>query len=139
LLEYLQPTTISGGSTFNSATATLTNYIDRQPFKVNELLIEVDFGQPTTQTGIRSLTASVVTGSPADIDNTMQRDSNGNVISPTSTAFTKKWSNMTATKNGDREMVRFRPSDTARAYSAAPQLTMQGIKVRRVIMRCEEL
>jgi hypothetical protein len=35
--------------------------------------------------------------------------------------------------------VRFKVNDAAPAMAAAPVLTLQGLKVRRVIMRCEEI
>jgi hypothetical protein len=134
----LQPEVTASG-VFPSATVTLADHSSRNPFRVTELLVEVDFGQPATQTSTRSLTVDIVTGARADLDPTLARTLTGSPAAPSSSAFTTQWSNMNATIAGDRQMVRCRPNDAGAAFSAAPRLVMQGVKVRRVIMRCEEI
>lgn len=136
--EPLQP--VSTGGAFNSATVTLAEYQHNAPFKVNEILAEVDFGQPVVQTGERSLAVAAITNAITDLDQTFVHDTDGTVLPAQSSTITKVWGNATATKVGDRQMTRFGVSDgAASTYTAAPKLTLKGVKVRRVIMRCEEV
>lgn len=134
--EPLQPVETSG--VFNTATVTLAEFSQNRPFKVVEVLAEVDFGQPATQAGVRSLTAQVVTNTVADTPSRFAREVNGDVTPWQTTAFSRKWDGATATKIGDREMVRFRTSDGPATYTAAPKVSLQGVKLRRLIMVCEE-
>lgn len=128
--EPVQPE-VTDGSSFDAAVATLAEYQSNSaPFVVKELLVEVDFGEPTNQTPSRVLSGAVITGARADV-----ACAYGGALG-TST-YTKTWTDATATVVGDREMVRFAVADGAETWSAAPKITMQGIKVRRVIMRCE--
>lgn len=124
--------------TGTTATVDLAHYESRQPFRVHELMVEVDFGF-TPMNDIRQLTAQIVTGTPADVEVTLLREPDGTATPYTSTALTKRWTHLSSTIAGDREMVRFRPSDATAAFTAQPRLTMKGVKIRRVVMRCEEL
>lgn len=157
LLQLKEPTNPSTlNDSFVQGVADLAGFEARQPFRVSELLVEVDFGStvlsevapiyvgdPPVATALnnapRSLGAQIVTGPVADIDATLARDSAGSPTFPTSSLLTKTWANLGTTIAGDREMVRFRPSDAGASFTASPRLTMRGVKVRRVIMRCEEV
>ena len=99
----------------------------------------MDFGQPTTQTGVRSLTAQVVTDGVVDLPQKFPTDSSSNVSRPASSAQRYEWKNATSTKVGHRQIIKFGLSDGQQTFSAAPKITLQGVKLRRVIMRCEEV
>lgn len=133
--EPTQPTTTSG--VFDSATATLAEYRAKDPFLVKRLLVEIDFGEPATQTGQRSLTAKVTTNARANLSPRFLRDSSGNVELMASAPLTETWNSASSTLRGDRVMLEFDVNDGAATYAAAPQLTMQGVKVRRVILKAE--
>ena len=138
--EPTQPTTTSG--VFDSATATLAEYRGKDPFRIKKLLVEVDFGQPTTQTGQRSLGAQVLTNSRIGLPARFLRTTSGEV-DPLATApytadtFTQTWNDATATLRGDRVLLDFDVADGADTFAAAPRIGMRGVKVRRVIMRAE--
>jgi hypothetical protein len=136
--EPLQP--LSTGGVFDSATATLAEYQGKEPFKVNEILVEIDFGNPNVQSGQRSLAVCAITNGIVDLETRYPLATDGTALALQSSTFTKTWDTARSTRNGHREMVRFPVNDGAAAtYTAAPRLTLKGIKVRRVIMRCEEV
>jgi hypothetical protein len=134
----------AAGGLFPSATATLADYQTKAPFRVTEVVVEVDFGSaaaggPGIADAVRSLSVQIATSPLTDQDVTLRRTSSGDPQPPASTSLTKTWSALEFTRAGDREMVRFKVNDAAPAMAAAPVLTLQGLKVRRVIMRCEEI
>jgi hypothetical protein len=138
LKEPVQPVSTAGA--FDSATVTLAEFQGKDAFKVNEILVEVDFGQPAVQTGLRSLEVCAITNGIPDLSSTFPLAADGSPFLPQSTSFTKVWEDALATINGHREMVRFVVNDgAASTMTAAPKLTLKGVKVRRVIMRCEEV
>lgn len=128
----------ASGGVFPSATLGLADYQAKAPFRVTEVVVEVDFGT-TSGDAARSLTAQVHTSALTDQDVTLRRTTSGDPQLPVSSPLTKTWSTLSSTTAGDREMVRFKVNDAAPAMAAAPRLTLQGVKVRRVIMRCEDL
>ena len=75
--------------------------------------------------------------SRANLSPRFLRDGDGNVDPLASKPLTEPWNDATSTKVGDRVMLEFDVNDGADTYSAAPRLTMQGVKVRRVILRAE--
>lgn len=132
-----QPVASSG--VFPSATVDLAPIQRNRSLRAREMLVEVDFGQPATQTASRSLTAQLVADPVLNMDPTFGRTASGDVQPVATTAQTVQWTNATATRNGDRQMLRFGLSDVANGvFSLRPRITMQGVKVRRVIVRCEE-
>ena len=140
--EPMEPVFTSGA--FDSATATLAEYRAKDPFLVKKLLVEIDFGQPqsqqrayVSQDGQRSLTAKVATNARANLAPRFLRDSSGNVELMASAPLTETWNSASSTLRGDRVMLEFDVNDGAATYAAAPQLTMQGVKVRRVILKAE--
>jgi hypothetical protein len=122
---------------YDTATATLAEYSNTAPFTVKEMVVEVDFGQPAQQGAQRSVKASVVTQSVTDLDQTF--DIAGDLAVPfRSTKLVKTWANANNTRRGHRQTVRFGVNDGAAAtMTAAPVIEMTGVKVRRVILRCE--
>jgi hypothetical protein len=134
LREPLQPTVTNGQ--FNAATVRLAPFTNPTPFRVHEVIAEIDFGRPTNQTPPRSLSCRVETSAAIDIPSAFT-SSDGVAQSPTSTTLNRQWSNAQNTVNGHRETIRFAVSDAPTTYSAAPVLTMRGVKIRRVILRYE--
>jgi hypothetical protein len=134
----LQPAVVGG--VFTSATVTLADYQKTRPFRVREMLVEVDFGQPTNQATQRSLTAQVLASPVLDMDPTFARTTSGDVSLASSSAQTVTWGNAIATKNGDRQLLRFNVNDgPASTFSVSPRLTLKGVKVRRVVLHCEDI
>lgn len=137
--ELTEPGVAVGANTHTTATVKLADTSQTQPFKVQDVLVEVDFGNPRVQTGSRSLGCRVIASPVIDMAAGFARTVNGNPAPSASQLQTVSWSNATSTKNGDRQLVRFTPNDLPPTYTAAPELTIQGVKVRRVIMRCEAI
>lgn len=123
---------------YDTATVTLSEYSQATPFAVKEMIVEVDFGQPATQGAQRSVKASVVTQSVTDLDQTFPIDTGDLAVPFSSSQFGKTWQNANTTRRGHRQTVRFAPTDgAAGTLTAAPVIEMTGVKVRRVILRCE--
>lgn len=137
LKNLVQPLSTSG--VFDSATVSLVNHVatDR-PFRVKQILVEVDFGRPAVQTGKRSITVQAITDSVVDIPARQALTTTSQVSLLGSSAQTFGWQAQNATRNGHRQMLRFDVNDGNVTFAAFPRITMQGVKVRRVIMRCEE-
>jgi hypothetical protein len=140
----LDPVSPSDGTTSNTGTVTLAEHQRNSPFRVKEMLVEVDLASRYTSgayaawTAKRSLTAQVLMPSVADLDS--RRTAAGEPDPVASSTFTKTFQTGAATKRGQREMVRFSINDGATsAYSVVPKLTLEGVKVRRVILQCEEV
>jgi hypothetical protein len=129
---------VSTGGAFDSATVQLAEYNRDTPFRVNKLLVEVDFGRPLTQTGNRVMTASVVTQPGAQLAQTHALSGDLPAVAR-STPITTTWTSVSTSRNGHRQMVEVGATNgLADTFTAAPVITMQGLKIRRVIMRCEE-
>lgn len=135
--EPIDPQTDANGY-YDTATVTLAEYSQAAPFAVKEMVVEVDFGQPTTQGAQRTVKASVVTQSVTDLDQTFAIDTGDLAVPFASGQFAKTWQNANTTRRGHRQTIRFAPTDgAAGTLTAAPVIEMTGVKVRRVILRCE--
>lgn len=134
--EPTEPQSSSG--VFDTATVELADYTARDPFRVLEVVVEVDFGRPATQTGLRSLGVQVITNSVTDLDQQFTTDTADLAVPFKSSQRRWEWGNAQATRRGHRQTLRAVVNDGATAtYQAAPVIEMTGVKVARVIMRCE--
>lgn len=135
--EPVDPQTDANGY-YDTATVTLSEYSQPTPFAVKEMIVELDFGQPATQGAQRTVKASVVTQGVTDLDQTFAVDTGDLAVPFSSSQFAKSWQNANNTRRGHRQTIRFAPTDGAAAtLTAAPVIEMTGVKVRRVILRCE--
>jgi hypothetical protein len=117
---------------FPKASVQLASYDHRDLFTVNELLVEVDVGFPTFANYRRSVGVRLVNPLRAI-------DYMGSLTGPELAGTVQTSVLPTATSaQGERFMVRFNPNDAGAILGGAPEITMEGVKVRRVIMRCEE-
>jgi hypothetical protein len=136
--EPVEPTATAAG--FDSATVTLAEVSRQTEFRVHELIVDIDYGQPATQTAPRGIAAWVNTDAHPDLDQTYATDDDDNAAKIASSARSKLITTATNTRRGHRQTIRFGTNDGAPStFNAAPVLAMTGVKVRRVIMRCEEV
>lgn len=129
---------VQNGASFDSATVTLAPYHGTAEFRVHSLIVEVDYGFPAARTAPRSVSASVAVTPPADLDVPFTSDSAERAVPLASTTFTQSLGSSPDSRRGHRRTVTFAVNDAGHTYTATPQITMTGVKVRRVIMRCEE-
>ena len=129
--EITQPLLTGGG--FDTATVQLADYMRSKEFRVKEMLVEVDKGTVTGATSAARAVGACVLTYPivgvADGGNSGQNS--GSTVQEV--AFTPDDSDA-----GDREMVRFRVNDAGPTFSAKPVLNLRGVKLRRVILVCED-
>lgn len=139
--EPLQPEVVEGA--FPAATVRLAPFTNPTPFRVHEVIVEVDFGRPANQTPPRSLSCRIDAATSTDVSSTFSVSAEaflaglGPAVPPASSTLTRTWTTATATVNGHRETVRFVLNDGPVTHSAAPVLTIAGVKVRRVVLRYE--
>lgn len=115
-----------------SATARLSNYDHDKPFRVNEVIVELDLAATSTN-ATRSIGLQVEAPSPL-----VERSTDVAMLANRASALqTYTLPEMDSTSY-QRPVVRFSLGDTGDTYSITPALTMQGVKVRRVIARCVE-
>lgn len=132
-LEPVEPP-VTSTNTFTSGTASLAQYVHRSPFVINNVLIELNLGYTSTQSE-RSIGISLsTTGAALDGGNTSLTQF-ANRTSATQTAI------LPLTTNTNRESVwyRFAPNDGGHTMAVTPNLTLKGVKVARVILRCSEV
>lgn len=117
---------------FPGAAVTLADYQAKRPFRVTEVQVEVQTGVSTNTTD-RSFGCKVLaTSVPSD----------GLASGPhpyASNASTEQTYRFTTATGGARIVHRFKVSDAGPTYAAAPYLTLRGVDIVRVIMRCEEI
>ena len=136
----LQPSVSSGGTTtaapneFAEAQVDLADYMKVAPFRVKEMLVEVDKGRTDgADAAARSLSAQLITHPIIEVA--------GGGAAGAGSGSSTQTVNFTPgdTEAGDREMVRFRLGDAGPTFTAKPRLTFKGVKIRRVILVCEDV
>lgn len=131
-LEPSSPMIDTSGA-FPSATASLAPIERKRPFTVREVVAEVDFGyarNSAEEAATRSLSVSMATPGGEDISARV-------VSSRASTAATVNYGAVAA----DGTMVqanRLLVNDGGPTYWAQPKVTLKGVKLRRLIVRCTE-
>lgn len=118
------------GTAFYEATATLAEYQHARPFVVRRVLAEVEFDvDPSVITAERSISVRVRTQGHLDADpaNT----------DPSTTTLAKAWTGIEG--EGQVVVVPFIVNDTPSTYIAEPEVTLKGVKLRRLIMECMEV
>lgn len=131
-IDPLHPPVDSAGTAYQSATVDLAGYDHKRPFRIDELLVELDLGA-TTLNATRSIGVTIKAPS-AIVD---YHTSLTALAANTSTAQTYTLPTM-ATTDYERPVIRYNPNDAGPTMSCTPSLTMRGVKVRRVIARCTE-
>lgn len=123
----------AAGTSFQSATVTLADYQANTPFRVDEVIVELSLGVTAANSPVRRVSVAVEQQSvPVEAGGTLTFASNA------SDTFEHLMPGMTQATNNERVTVRFRPNNAGASYTAAPRITLEGVKLRRVIMRCTE-
>jgi hypothetical protein len=119
------------GTAFAQGTVTLAEFESRVPFTVTELLVEVDLGD-SSNNYTRSIGCELVGPSrPLDYGGDLS------AVGYSSQPQTQVLPAMAAT-SGEKFMARFGQDMFGTSFAFQPRLSLQGVKVRRVIARCEE-
>lgn len=125
------PTTAAlDAATFPSRSVTLADYQANQQFVVDKITAEVVVGESSSAPraiGVQMGTLSVPVGystNPTQFSGaTSQAQSYG----------------FTSTSTGSMMAVDFTPNDAGPTYNVAPIVTLQGVELRRLIVRCHEV
>jgi len=123
---------VSAGA-YTHATVDLAPYDHRRPFTIDEVIAELDCGTTAT-TATRSCAVTMKAGSPiVDFQSDLAALSANAAQTRTYTLPTM------ASTAGERPVVRFTPNEAGPTMSATPNVRLQGVKLRRLIMRCREV
>lgn len=133
-----------------TGTVELAEYYHPVPFTVKEVVVEADYGSVQTDftghsagaaaayaTGNRSVAVGVKTpGVPieegSDLTQARAQSSIGTQLLPSLGATGSNYTRR-------RSFMRFNPTDGATTYTATPVVTLTGVKLRRLVMRCQEV
>lgn len=133
LLAPLNPPMTATPTAFASGTANLNEYRRATRFKIKEVIVELDLGV-TSLNAARQITLTMLTPTQA-LEG-----------APVATQFSAAGSTPQtytlpplATSNGERVTVRFNPTDGQDTYSMIPQVTLQGVKLRRLLVRAQDV
>lgn len=131
-LEPVEPPVTNAGA-FTSGSATLAEYAHKQPFIIEEVIAQLDLGYTTTNS-TRSITTQMFTpGAPFDAGISYTTLS---ARASTAQTFTLPAASST---NREKVWVRFKPNDGGHTMSVDPTVTLQGCKLVRLILRCQEV
>jgi len=117
-------------TTFPSRSVTLAHYQANQQFVVDKITAEVVVGESSSAPraiGVQMGTLSVPVGY-----STNPTQFSGATSQAQSYAFT-------STSTGSMMAVDFTPNDAGPTYNVAPIITLQGVELRRLIVRCHEV
>lgn len=129
-------------------TAELAEYFHPTPFIVKEVYAEVDYGSiqtvfdtvpaATVYAAIdRKIAVAVKTpGVPIETAQTLDYS---RATSSTMTHILPAQAQTGANYTRRRSYVRLRPTDHPQTYTMTPVVTLTGVKLRRLILRCEEV
>jgi hypothetical protein len=121
------------GSAYYSATAQLAEYQHRTPFEVLAAIAEVECGSASVSTnGDATLGLRILAPAHPDVATAAAV---GSVASTLQTASVSS----TLTPAAERKTARFAPSDAPASMSIVPEVTLKGVKLRRLLLRCREL
>lgn len=132
-IDPFNPPVNAAGTAFTEATVDLAGYDHKRPFTVTEVLAELDCGT-TSLNATRLCELTVKLPSPVSDFATDFAALAGQ--SAAARTFTLPSSVDTA---GERPVVRFSPNDGGASMSVTPRVRLQGVKLRRLIMRCKEV
>jgi len=132
-LDVHDPPLDAAGTSFQTCAAILSDYQANSPFRVDEVIVELSLGVTAANSPRRSVSCAVEqTSVPVEASSTTGFSTN------TSDNQTYLMPGMAQATNNERVTVRFRPNNAGASYTAAPRITLEGVKLRRVIMRCTE-
>jgi hypothetical protein len=137
-------------TTLPPRTAELAEYFHTSQFRVTEVLCEVDYGATyntapeqsllrSISVAVRASSAPIERGSSLSLSRAVSSTLKhvlpplGGVRPPA----TPRINMPNATTR--RSWVRFNPTDVNDSFTASPIVTLQNVKLRRLIMRCEEV
>lgn len=133
LLAPVSPPLNDAGNAYTSATARLAEYKRTSRFRINQVVLELDLGT-TTVNAQRSVSVRVATPHVAASTNTLVApyDAAG---STTQTLVLPA----AAGTSGQRVTHTFELTDGMESYSFIPEVTLQGVKLRRMMVRCSDV
>lgn len=131
-LDPFDPPVDSDGTGYQQATVDLASYDHKRPFRIDELIVELDLGA-TSLNATRSLGVTIKAPSAIVDYHASLTALAANGSQPATFTLPAM-----ATTNYERPVIRFSPNDAGPTMSFAPSLTMRGVKIRRVIARCTE-
>ena len=132
-IDPFNPPVTAAGTAYTNATVNLAEYDHRRPFTVTEVLAELDCGT-TSLNATRSIALTVKMPTPVV-------DYSTNLTALLANAATTQTYTLPAAAStaGERPMIRFSPNNAGPSMSVIPNVRLQGVKLRRLIMRCQEV
>lgn len=121
------------GAAFCQASAQLAEYVRDARFRVRECVAELDLGYTSTNAqrsvsvGVRQSGVPVEGGAVSTAWSASGAALQQQVLSPMSSTA------------GEHLTLRFRPDEGAPSYTASPLVTLQGVKLRRLVLHCTEM
>lgn len=131
-LEPVEPPTTSAG-VYTSGSASLAEYTHHTPFVINSVIAELDMGYTSTQSE-RSISVSLSTPGALLDGGASTLTQFANRTSATQTVTLP----LVATTNREKVWLRFSPNDGGHTMAVTPNVTLKGVKLSRLIVRCSE-
>jgi hypothetical protein len=117
---------------FRSVSATLAEYESRVPFRVHDVDVYIDMGV-SSDAYTRSVGVQLV-----DPIRSLENGTTPADIQTAPPSHTRVLPQLAET-NGEQLMVRFGSADLGAVYGFSPKVTLEGVKLRRVVVHCEEM
>lgn len=119
---------------YSTKTVTLADYSATRPFRVTEVLVEVVVAVATSvTTRARSVSVELEAYS-VPVDYALSSVN----FSTNATAVQTATFSVQTTDHNKRIMLRFLTNDAGPTYTVAPKITLNGVQLRRVILRCQD-
>lgn len=131
-LEPVEPPTTSAG-VYASGAASLAEYTHHAPFVINSVIAELDMGYTSTQSE-RSISVSLSTPGALLDGGASTLTQFANRTSATQTVTLP----LVANTNREKVWLRFSPNDGGHTMAVTPNVTLKGVKLSRLIVRCSE-
>ena len=115
------------GSTFDESTALLADYMHKSSFRVREAIAEVEL-DTTNTTADRTVKVAVLTPGHPDMA----------IATASAAATTEQTYTWNVAGTGQIAVARLTVNDHPPTYLAQPRVKLAGVKLRRLILVCEE-
>jgi len=135
-IDPFDPPYDAAGTAYASATAELAGYDHPREFTVDEVICELDLGV-TLDLGVsksRAVGVQMVTNAAV-----MDYSSSVSSLHDAASALQTFTLPAMASTAGERVVVRFSPNNGGATFTAAPRITLRGVKLRRCVVRCKEV
>lgn len=132
-IDPFNPPYDAAGTAYTSATAELAGYDHPREFTIDEVICELDLGS-TAYNKSRAVGVQMVTNAAV-----MDYSSSVSSLHDAASALQTFTLPAMASTAGERVVVRFSPNNGGATMTATPRITLQGLKLRRCIVRCREV